>query len=279
MIAKVIAWAPGRQEAARRLSAALGGARIHGVVTNRDLLVAVLDHPEFLAGDTDTAFLERHDPAALTASRRGDGTTGLHAVAAAAALLASQRASATTWSLAPAGWRNVRSQPCRTTLAVDGREVVVDLDLGRDGLPAAVAVDGAPMDVAVTASGPDEVVLTSDGVSRRFSVAVRTDAVDVDGPLGSTAFALVPRFVEPGSQLATGSLVAPMPGAVVRVEVAEGAQVAAGDLLLVLEAMKMEHPVLAPADGTVASVAVAAGQQVDAGQVLVVLDAGEEADG
>jgi acetyl/propionyl-CoA carboxylase alpha subunit len=274
MIAKVIAWAPTRVEAARRLAVALDGARIHGVITNRDLLVAVLEHPEFLDGATDTAFLERHDPVALTAVRRDEGVVRLHAAAAAAAALAAHREAATTWALAPAGWRNVRSQPHRCTLGAGERELVVELDLGRDGRPVGARVDGEPLDVAFAALAADEVVLVTDGVSRRFVVAVAPGTVDVDSPLGSTSFTVVPRFVEPGSQLATGSLVAPMPGAVVRVEVAVGDAVAAGDLLLVLEAMKMEHPVVAPAGGTVASVAVAAGQQVDAGQVLVVLDAG-----
>jgi propionyl-CoA carboxylase alpha chain len=272
MIAKVVAWAPTRAEAARRLGAALAGARIHGVVTNRDLLVAILGHPEFLDGRTDTAFLERHDPAALTATRRGDDVVRLHAVAAAAAALAGQRAAATTWAHAPAGWRNVRSQPHRTTFAIGERELVVDLTPGRDSRPEALAVDGDPVAVTVDAAGPAEATLTSDGVARRFAVLATDTTVDVDSPLGSTAFTIVPRFTESGDALATGSLVAPMPGAVVRVEVTEGDEVAAGDLLLVLEAMKMEHPVLAPAAGTVTSLAVAAGQQVDAGQVLAVVE-------
>ncbi|HET6664591.1 MAG TPA: biotin carboxylase N-terminal domain-containing protein, partial [Acidimicrobiales bacterium] len=79
MLAKVIAWAPTRREAAARLSSALRRSLIHGVTTNRDLLVAVLEHPEFLAGATDTGFLDRNDPAGLTGSRRPEATTRAHA--------------------------------------------------------------------------------------------------------------------------------------------------------------------------------------------------------
>jgi acetyl/propionyl-CoA carboxylase alpha subunit len=261
MLAKVIAWAPTRDEAARRLAAALAGARLHGVTTNRDLLVAVLSHEAFLAGDTDTGFLDRWLPADLTLSRRGGEQP--HAAAAALALAAANRAAATTWALAPSGWRNVRSQPHRAVLACDDREIAVGY--GPDG----VDVDG----VVVVSSAPDLVVLEVDGVQRRCAVAIVGDRVDVDSSLGSSTFTVVPRFVEPGSALAAGSLVAPMPGSVVRVEVAAGDAVVAGQRLLVLEAMKMEHPILAPADGTVTSVEVTVGQQVDRGQVLVVLDA------
>ncbi|MFY9470309.1 MAG: biotin carboxylase N-terminal domain-containing protein, partial [Solirubrobacterales bacterium] len=85
MLAKVIAHAPSRQEAARRLAAALRRAKLHGVTTNRDFLVRLLEHPEFLDGSTDTAFLDRHDPAQLGAPLIGDSAARLFAAAAALA--------------------------------------------------------------------------------------------------------------------------------------------------------------------------------------------------
>ncbi len=111
----------------------------------------------------------------------------------------------------------------------------------------------------------------------RIHVHLQDDKIDVDSALGSTTFSLIPRFVEPGHDLAAGSLVAPMPGSVVRVEVEPGDEVVAGALLVVLEAMKMEHPVTAPTAGTVTEVDVAAGDQVDSGQVLVVIEASRAA--
>src|SRR6202043_353010 len=91
MLAKVIAWAPTREEAAGRLARHLAGAIVPGVVTNRELLVRVLRHPDFLAGRTDTGFLDRHDPAALAAPLATEGARAHHALAAALAHQAGRR--------------------------------------------------------------------------------------------------------------------------------------------------------------------------------------------
>jgi propionyl-CoA carboxylase alpha chain len=87
---------------------------------------------------------------------------------------------------------------------------------------------------------------------------------------------VLPRFPDAAAAIAEGSLVAPMPGAVVAVDVAEGDQVMAGQRLLVLEAMKMQHPVVAPAAGVVRSLGVEVGAQVDAGAVLALIEPTEE---
>ncbi|MGH3240575.1 MAG: acetyl-CoA carboxylase biotin carboxyl carrier protein subunit, partial [Spirillospora sp.] len=100
---------------------------------------------------------------------------------------------------------------------------------------------------------------------------VRADAVHVDSRLGAVTFRAVPRFADPSARIAPGSLLAPMPGTVVRVETEPGADVAGGQTLVVLEAMKMEHRIAAPSAGTVAELNVRAGQQVESGAVLAVL--------
>ncbi|WP_296151611.1 biotin carboxylase N-terminal domain-containing protein, partial [Pseudonocardia sp. SCN 73-27] len=104
MLAKVIAHGPTRTDAARALARALAGARIHGVTTNRDLLVGILREEEFLAGGTDTGYLTRHDPAALGAPAGG---VARHASAAALAAQATNRAGARVLATFPSGWRNV----------------------------------------------------------------------------------------------------------------------------------------------------------------------------
>jgi len=111
-----------------------------------------------------------------------------------------------------------------------------------------------------------------DGVERRLRVAAHGDDVRVDGDGWSVALRVLPRFPDPSAAVAAGSLVAPMPGSVVAVDVAPGDRVVAGQRLLVLEAMKMQHPVTAPADGAVTSVDVSVGDQVGAGAVLAVLE-------
>ena len=263
MLAKLVAHAPTREEACARLASALARTRVHGVVTNRDLLVRVLRSPEFLTGDVDTSFLERHDPAVLGAAL----VEPLHLAAAALASAAARRADAQVLGDLPSGWRNLPSAP--QSASYDG--VPVTYAHRRDALE--VTVDGVPLEgLRLWSCTPDRVDLSAGGVRRAYDVHLVGGTVYVDSALGSSVHVEDERFPEPGSALAAGSLTAPMPGTVLRVAFEPGAAVAEGEVLLVLEAMKMEHAVRAPVAGTVAELHVAAGQQVDAGAVLVVVE-------
>jgi acetyl/propionyl-CoA carboxylase alpha subunit len=270
MLAKVVAHAATREEASARLATALERARIFGVTTNRDLLVRILRDEEFLAGHTDTAYLERNDPAMLGAPLLDPRGARLHAVVAALALQAANRRAAPVWGRLPSGWRNNPS--CPQTVVLDGRgeQMTVDYAFGRDGVVA--VVDGEPVDLVVHSADPAVVDITSDGVRRRLHVAIDGDLIDVQSGLGSSSHRLAPRFSDPALVHAAGSLTAPMPGAVVRVLVEPGTAVVAGQTLVVLEAMKMEHTVAAPVAGVVTDVRVQPGQQVDAGSVLAVVE-------
>jgi propionyl-CoA carboxylase alpha chain len=276
MLAKIIAWAPTRTAAARRLAAALRGARIHGLVTNRDLLARILAEPGFLAGRTDTGYLDRGDLDGLAAPLADEDAVRLSALAAALADAAGNRAAATVQPQLPSGWRNVPSQPQHKAYEGPAGPVEVAYRLTRDGLRAeghdGVRLIPAPSgDRAADAGAGREITLTVAGVQRRFEVAVAGDEVFVDSELGPVMLRALPRFPDPGGRAAPGSLLAPMPGTVVRVETEQGATVVAGQRLVVLEAMKMEHQVAAPAAGVVAELNVRGGQQVEAGAVLAVI--------
>lgn len=270
MLAKVIAHAPTRPEAARLLARALAGSRVHGVVTNRDLLVGILREEEFLEGRIDTGYLERHTPADLIKpdTRRDE----VHSVAVALADQALRRSQAPVLSAVPSGWRNVPSQPQRVSYATGDRAIEIAYRVMGNGA-AEVTVDGGdPRAVRLYESGPDRPDLEIDGIRRIVTVARDGDARYADSALGASVLAEAPRFPKPESEVNSGSLTAPMPGTVVRVEAAGGDQISAGQVLVVLEAMKMEHPVRAPRDGTLGRVAVTPGQAVDTGAVLAVLD-------
>jgi len=253
MLAKVVAWAPDREQAARRLADTLAKARIHGVTTNRDQLVATLRDAAFLAGEVSTAFLDQR-PAAPPSD------PGAAAVAAAIALAEEGKRDRTVQRGIPVAWRNVFSQPQVTEF--EGHRV--EWSAGRDGY----LVDG--YDVVVV--GPDRVTLAEHGVTTTYGVAVHGDRVEVDAPGSHVRLRRVPRFVDPAAAAAAGSLLAPMPGTVITVLVAEGDRVEAGAPVLVLEAMKMQHTVSAPASGTVIELDVKAGVQVAAGEVLAVVE-------
>jgi acetyl/propionyl-CoA carboxylase alpha subunit len=269
MLAKVIAWAPTRPEAASLLANSLARACLHGVTTNRDLLVGILRDPEFLAGRTDTGFLERHDPSELSAvaypwpsERRR-----WHAAAAALAGQAARNAERGVQPAVPSGWRNVATGPQRVSYG----DVAVGYRLSRDGF--AVSVDDEPLEgLQIWALTPELLDATVAGVRRRLQVQRVGATSYVDSDLGSSGLVEVDRFPPPSSTAASGSLLAPMPGSVVRVQAVAGAKVDAGDALVVLEAMKMEHSIRAPYPGVVASVGVSVGQQVETGAVLVVVE-------
>ncbi|MFI0795355.1 biotin carboxylase N-terminal domain-containing protein [Micromonospora rubida] len=278
MLAKLVAWAPTRAEAARLLSGALARAELHGVTTNRDLLVRVLRSPEFRAAEVDTGFLDRHDDV-FAPLLPPDGVP-LAALAAALASAAARRSAATVLAGLPSGWRNVPAFPQVARFTGQHGEIEVRYRLDRAGTLAEWSThpmtgddsgDNAPT-VTLVGATHDRVTLDVDGVRRAFRVHRVGSAVFVDGPDGAASMAELPRFPLPTVELAAGSLLAPLPGAVARVHVEVGQRVAAGDLLLTLEAMKLEHPVLAPADGVVAELPVPAGGQVDTGAVLAVVN-------
>jgi propionyl-CoA carboxylase alpha chain len=272
MLAKLIAWAPARREAAEKLAAGLFHARLHGLRTNRDLLVRILRHPEFLEGRADTAFLERHPPARLGAPLADAGAERLHALAAALAAQAARRAAAPVLASLPSGFRNVPSQLQRQDFEGSSGPVEVEYGFARDGGLRA-RLDGAELPgLRLHGCTPGAVDLEVEGVRRRFRVEVAGERVFVDGPLGASELRELPRFPETGEAEAAGSLAAPLPGVVADVRVAPGDRVEAGDVLLVLVAMKMEHAVRAPAAGKVAELRARVGDQVEAGHVLAVIE-------
>jgi propionyl-CoA carboxylase alpha chain len=292
MLAKVIAWAPTRAAAARRLAAALRRARLHGVTTNRDLLVRVLTEDGFRAGETATDYLDRRGPAGkpradLVAPLADASAVRLSALAAALADAAANQATARVLGGLPTGWRNVPSQPERKAFAGPAGDIEVTYRCTRagpraDGYPEVRHIRTTPG--RRTASHHDhEVTLEIAGVRRVFSVRlIGADPpggpgvpggrdVFVDSALGAVALRALPRFADPEDLVPPGSLLAPMPGTVVRVLAERGSTVTAGEPLVVLEAMKMEHRIAAATSGVVTELNVTAGQQVDSGTTLAVI--------
>ncbi|QEC46444.1 ATP-grasp domain-containing protein [Baekduia soli] len=274
MIAKVIAHGATRAEATRRLAAALRAAEIDGVRTNRDFLVRVLESPAFAAGAIGIHHLERDDAQALRADLLDGAARRAAAAAAALAGQAARRAAATVQRTLPSGWRNNPAVDQEARFADRDDELVVAYRFGRGGLEH-LLVDGEPLaaDVRLAGADPGAVVLELDGVRTRLGVRPGPEgAVHVSGPTGACTLRELERLPDPAAQAAPGSLLAPMPGNVVRVDVAVGDAVRAGQALLALEAMKMEHEIVAPADGRVAELPVAVGMQVDAGMLLAAIE-------
>ena len=248
MIAKVIAHGPTRAEAARRLVLALNGATLHGPVTNRPLLLRLLAQLCEVDGadgpGIDTGWLDRQDLGQAP-------QPAPEFVAAAALALVRTRASHF-----PIAWRNNPSQPQTELIG----HHVVQYTFDRANQLTTLTVDGGSINLDVR---------MRDTITH-IPTAVVDTTVYVAG--GRYAFEVPPRFVSPDDAGRAGSTVAPMPGRVINVLVAVGDVVAAGQPLLIMEAMKMEHQITSPHAGTVSEVFVRPGQQLDSGQPLVTVD-------
>ncbi|MCW5702041.1 MAG: biotin carboxylase N-terminal domain-containing protein [Bradyrhizobium sp.] len=269
MMAKIIAWAPTRREAAAKLARALEATRVQGIVHNRDFLVSCLRSTEFLRGETDTGFIARVKPSPT----RAVGENELHAAAIAAALhdRGCRQRNMRILKTIPGGFRNSVMPPEQVSYTLRDTRLNLTYWPARDG-SLAVTVNGDAYRVVEFDVNERGIDLAIDGRRCRHSVLAVDDKRFVHGAAGDIELVELPRF--PASERAEqrGGLKAPMPGKVMSVMVAEGDLVERGQPLLVLEAMKMEHRIDAPWNGTVKTLNVAAGDQVANGATLVIME-------
>ncbi|MBX6322848.1 MAG: 3-methylcrotonyl-CoA carboxylase, partial [Rhodospirillaceae bacterium] len=274
LIAKVIAHGGDRDEALQRLRAALDRTCIAGVRTNVELLRALLARPEVAAGGVDTQFLTRSAPTLLAAA----APVSDEALAAAIMAVLLDRAEAARQAGAGAahpwspwqrtdGWR--LHGGARETIVLHDRDAAYAIAVraaGRNG--HRLGLPGGSAEVRAARDGA-EMELHLGG--RRVTATVVRDGAELVVFLPGRCHRLRlddPREAADGEVAVPGTLTAPIPGVVSAVLVKEGAPVRRGEPLLVIEAMKMEHPIRSPADGTVEAVRVAVGQQVQDGAEL-----------
>jgi acetyl-CoA/propionyl-CoA carboxylase biotin carboxyl carrier protein len=287
MLAKIIAHGQDRAAALRRLDAALAGTAVLGVTTNVAFLRALLADPDVAAGRLDTGLAERIGFAP------GVPPDEVLAAAALGRLLAREPAGPVTspWDL-PDGWRI--AQPAWTKVRV-GYAPGAAAEVRVRGLPSAGAEvlidggirlggDGAPVPARATAHG-DTLTVTYGGDVKRYAY-VFGRASGVAGTHGDEVLwlgrdghawaltaqpAVTSRSATGPAAAGDGVVRAPMPGTVVSVFAEAGQQVSAGERLVIVEAMKMEHTVTAPADGMVTELTAKAGQQVKMDETLAVI--------
>jgi propionyl-CoA carboxylase alpha chain len=268
MIAKVIVHAPTRAEAAARLARVLETTQVQGLTTNRDFLVNCLRTPEFLAGDTTTDFIESVSPAPARIPARSDLVEA--AIAVAIEAQAVRRRTARVLRSMPSGWRTTVMPPEMLKLSAGEETVSLAYRRQRDGR-FRFEVDGAVRHVVMLEAGAGEVGLEIDGMRSQWRVTGVGHRWLVHGPAGDIALDEALRYPDPSEEAASGSLKAPMPGRIRALMVTAGDAVEKGQVLLVLEAMKMEHRITAPRAGVVTAVHVALEEQVANGHALLSL--------
>jgi propionyl-CoA carboxylase alpha chain len=266
MLAKVVAHAPTRTEASLRLARALQRSRIRGVTTNRDFLVAALRHPEFQAGRTTTDFISRTGVALVR--RPSPEEIRLAAWAATLAAVVENRATAPVLRGLPARWRNSVMPPETRVYDHASATIEVAYRTERDG---SYLFDSGTDVVRLHGVQDGWVDLETSGRRHRLHVLTVGSRVWVQGSEGDVALTVRGRFPEAEPEPVAGGLLAPIPGKVLSVAVRAGETVAEGQLLMIVEAMKMEHRIAAPCAGVVTELRASAGDQVAGGDVLVVL--------
>ncbi|HEU4674799.1 MAG TPA: biotin carboxylase N-terminal domain-containing protein [Motilibacteraceae bacterium] len=281
MLAKAVAHAPTRGEALAVLARALDRTRIHGVTTNLSGLASLLRSHEVVSGATTTDLVDARPD--LMAPEPPDDLLAVHLAAAVLVGRHRRRASAGALGFAPGGWSNVPFPLQRAVFDVEGRAVEVRHRV--DGRSAEVRLDGLgsePRALHVTVREvSDHHVDLEAGLRHRITIESYESSEDETRPVrwwtdgGGLRAVLVerPRFSAASGESAAAGPSTPVPGTVTAVQVAPGDVVAEGDLLVVVEAMKMEHRITADLAGTVAEVRASVGQAVDAHEVLVVLEA------
>ena len=265
MLSKVIAWAPNRIDAINKLARGLEKAHFGGVKTNRDFLISCLRNESFINGNTTTDFIEREKPNSEPVLSENQIFNASAAIALWIAM--GNRASDEVTDFMPSNWTNGRMPHQRIKLMILKNEIEIKYQLKRSGL---FEVMGTNCKIhAVDESGIDVEV----GSHRFFAQVTRADdQILINMPFGDLDAVIVPRFIEPGNEVPEGGLVAPMPGKVIEVKVKKGDKVKAGDTLIIIEAMKMEHSIKATENGKVTKLMVSLNQQVDNGATLLVLD-------
>ena len=282
MLAKLIVHGPDRDEALLRLRAALAQCQVAGVATNLDLLGRIAAHPEFAAGGIDTGFIARE--AGTLLAGQGTPSSSVLAAAALSVLLVEDEAAAASeprsqdphspWNARDQWWPNIETErmlefrdgdtayPVRLRRAghawrivageATSNEIIGTISRTSDGR-LALMLDGARETAAATfvpsATGDDILTLRLRGATFRFRLP-GPPADDEEAEAG-------------------GRLIAPIPGQVTQVLAKPGLEVARGDLLVVLEAMKTVFRLTARADGAVAAVHCRPGEMVEEGQALV----------
>lgn len=269
MLAKIITSGDNRAVALQRMRRALRSLSVQGVVTNRDFLLRVLSHPEFIAGNFDTHFIEQHMQEALN-EPPDDSAERCAAVVATLAAQQQRELERVIIPTVPSGWRNNFHTPQWAEYEVGDRVHRVEYrHLGENVFT--ISIGETQQQVRVVSWDDPRITLEVDGHRTTARVIMSGDHTYVRADEIDAALALKPRFPDKASLVPAGGCVAPMPGKIIEIRVSEGDTVQAGQVLLIMEAMKMEHSVSAPQDGTVNQVSVVSGDQVDADTLLVVV--------
>ena len=269
LLAKVTAHAPTRKEAAAKLARALETTRLQGVTNNRQFLIAALRSPTFLKGDTTTDFINRVP--LPTASSVAPPVLMDACIAAAIASQEMARQQTTVLRTLPSGWRNSRMPLEKRIFSHANKNVEVHYRRQRDDT-FVCQIEEQTFNVQVLGHDTGSLDLEIDNRQLHVSFNINANVWYLQSGEHDVTLRALPRFPDKSNEATAGGLSAPMPGRIVSVHVAVGDHVEAGQLLMTLEAMKMEHRITAPVTGKIVALPVEVSQQVSNGELLVIVE-------
>lgn len=281
MIAKVIASAPNRMEAAARLRKAIGELCCLGITTNRSFLIELLRNPDFLSANIDTKYVDRNLPLLIAVGAPDEDLLARYAIAIVLFRWKKRQESREDiLKSLPSGWRNSRYKWQEESLEM-GNEAIYPIEYQViDDKNIAVRLLDKEYAVRIAETGDNHIALLIDGYKNTYDIAFVEEQYFIQSTeQPGIRVNIVPRFPETIKEAVKGGYITPMPGEIVKVCVKQGDMVSVNDPLLVLSSMKMENTIYAQENGVVAEVYVSEKMLVEADTLLLKIEAaaGEEA--
>ena len=265
MLSKVISWAPNRTDACLQLATALEKSCIGGVKTNKDFLVECIRHPEFLAGNTTSDFIEIHSP-----NRKkvlNDYNKNNLMIAGALWISQTNIKNKNKLRFIKHSWTNGRLPHQNISFQFENEIHQIKYSyINKESISI------LEKNVEIISFDNEMLECVIDGIRSQYQIYRDEDRLFVFDSFNDIQLKVLPRFVDPSTSSIEGGLLAPMPGKISEVLIKKDQKVKAGQSLMIIEAMKMEQTIKSPNAGKISKIMVKKGQQVENGESLLVID-------
>ena len=265
MLSKVISWAPNRTDACLQLATALEKSCIGGVKTNKDFLVECIRHPEFLAGNTTSDFIEIQSPNRKKVLNDHDKNNLM--IAGALWISQTNIKNKNKLRFIKHSWTNGRLPHQNISFQFENEVHQIKYSyINKE------SVSILEKNVEIISFDNEMLECVIDGVRSQYQIYRDEDRLFVFDSFNDIQLKVLPRFVDPSTSSIEGGLLAPMPGKISEVLIKKDQKVKAGQSLMIIEAMKMEQTIKSPNAGKISKIMVKKGQQVENGESLLVID-------
>ena len=265
MLSKVISWAPNRTDACLQLAAALEKSCIGGVKTNKDFLVECIRHPEFLAGNTTSDFIEIQSPNRKKVLNDHDKNNLM--IAGALWISQTNIKNKNKLQFIKHSWTNGRLPHQNISFQFENEIHQIKYSyINKESISI------LEKNVEIISFDNEMLECVIDDIRSQYQIYRDEDRLFVFDSFNDIQLKVLPRFVDPNTSSIEGGLLAPMPGKISEVLIKKDQKVKAGQSLMIIEAMKMEQTIKSPNAGKISKIMVKKGQQVENGESLLVID-------